>query len=47
MYLVFFSKNKRDSHKYFMQGKSDKTVILLEIKYMEFIEKCAHVTVCI
>lgn len=47
MYLVFFSKNKRDSHKYFMQGKTDKTVILLEIKYMEFIEKCAHDTVCI
>lgn len=30
-----------------MQEKSDKTVILLEIKYMEFIEKCAHDTVCI
>lgn len=24
-----FSENKRDSHKYFMQGTSDKAIILL------------------
>lgn len=42
-----FSKNKRDSRKHFMQGINDKTIILLEVKYMEFIEKCAHDAVCI